>query len=259
MRTLILTACLFTLPFLTLRAQPSQRSTVFEGMAGYWTGMLEVRDSANAETFVRVAGDMRRSLDGTTLTMQISLYDGMRIAERFEAWVFDSTSLRLGVVQAGQNGTRRREYAVQGLQKVRTPSQWVIRRTTQDGPPFVRSTDIVQNDSLLILNEISDDMSTWRVESIMRLARHPRPAPVRFVLPGFEQARRVSVVGSFNGWQAGVTPMRWTRSGWTAELSLPPGEYQYKFSVDGQLRRDPLSSSLIGDGAGGYNAIQTVP
>lgn len=47
-------------------------------------------------------------------------------------------------------------------------------------------------------------------------------------------ARRVAVVGDFNGWQADVTPMRRdVASGrWEAKLALPVGEHRYAIVVD---------------------------
>lgn len=47
-------------------------------------------------------------------------------------------------------------------------------------------------------------------------------------------ARQVAVVGDFNGWQAGATPMRRDeRSGqWTVTLALHDGEHRYAIVVD---------------------------
>ncbi|MBN1446627.1 MAG: glycogen-binding domain-containing protein, partial [Bacteroidetes bacterium] len=64
-----------------------------------------------------------------------------------------------------------------------------------------------------------------------------------------------SVIGDFNGWQPDRTPLRRARGAWSVDVPLPPGEYQYKFWVDGVLIRDKLSSSIIADGEGGYNAV----
>ncbi|MDT8323402.1 MAG: isoamylase early set domain-containing protein [Bacteroidota bacterium] len=249
---------LLLLPQIPIHAQHSRHNLVYEGMSGYWTGSLEVRDSAGVAESSPVTCDIRRSLDAATLIIRTCSFDEQRISERFDACVFDTDSLVFSITRAGETGTERHAYTVQGLQRVLSPAQWVIRRTQRGGPPYLRSTDIRQNDSLIVLDEVSDDMVTWKVKRILRLQRRARPAVAEFILPGFASAQRVSVVGSFNGWQAGVTPMRRTRAGWSATLPLPPGEYQYKFSVDGRLERSPLSSSLIADGAGGYNAILVV-
>ena len=68
-------------------------------------------------------------------------------------------------------------------------------------------------------------------------ARSPVPAavPTQFVLDA-PAASRVSLVGNFNGWDAGATPLvRDPSSGiWTATVPLPPGRHVYAFLVDGR-------------------------
>ena len=96
-----------------------------------------------------------------------------------------------------------------------------------------------------------------------RLAAAPSPAPapsvasagaagdtvhiVRFVLvePG---ARRVALVGDFNGWSADATPLASAGSPgtWTISVTLPPGRHEYAFLVEdgaGAVRwmRDPFA------------------
>lgn len=50
---------------------------------------------------------------------------------------------------------------------------------------------------------------------------------------GGSSAQSVSIAGEFNGWDAQATPLTRLGSAWTVELSLEPGEYAYKFVVDG--------------------------
>jgi len=48
------------------------------------------------------------------------------------------------------------------------------------------------------------------------------------------EARAVFVAGTFNDWNPQATPLKLSRDGkWSARLSLPPGQYQFKFNVDG--------------------------
>ena len=61
---------------------------------------------------------------------------------------------------------------------------------------------------------------------------------------GFEfyapAAREVFLVGEFNDWKAGATPMRRSADGnWSVELKLPPGFYHHKFVVDSIWRCSP--------------------
>ena len=49
-------------------------------------------------------------------------------------------------------------------------------------------------------------------------------------------ARRVAVIGAFNGWNPAATPMaRDSRGVWTATVALPPGRHAYVFVVDDTL------------------------
>ncbi len=55
-----------------------------------------------------------------------------------------------------------------------------------------------------------------------------------------EHANSVCLAGTFNDWNSQSTPM--TKSGsseWSADLELPPGEYEYRFVVDGQWSNEP--------------------
>lgn len=96
----------------------------------------------------------------------------------------------------------------------------------------------------------------------------PAPAPddpatvtVRFVLtaPG---ASRVSVAGTFNQWDPEATPLVRTRDAgvWSATLSLPAGEHQYAFVVDGERWVPDPAAPAVDDGFGGgrRNSVLTL-
>jgi hypothetical protein len=72
---------------------------------------------------------------------------------------------------------------------------------------------------------------------------------VRFVLvePG---ARRVALVGDFNGWAADATPLAPTSAGgvWTVSVPLTPGRHEYAFVVDGaRWITDPAAPRTLDD------------
>lgn len=75
-------------------------------------------------------------------------------------------------------------------------------------------------------------------------ANAERPIMTQFVFdaPGAEQ---VSVVGAFNGWDAGATPLaRDAVTGlWTVTLPLAPGRHVYAYMVDSVLTLDPRAPS----------------
>lgn len=69
-------------------------------------------------------------------------------------------------------------------------------------------------------------------------------------------AKEVLVAGSFNGWQPKALPMRHQLGGkWSAEIFLKPGQYEYRFVVDGQWRDDPMAARFIANSFGGLNCV----
>src|SRR5881628_2270451 len=78
---------------------------------------------------------------------------------------------------------------------------------------------------------------------------------VRFELD-VPKAMSVSVVGTFNDWKAGATPLNSVGAGkWTRELSLAPGRYEYRFVVDGHWIDDPKAKAYVPNPHGGRNAV----
>lgn len=74
------------------------------------------------------------------------------------------------------------------------------------------------------------------------------------------EARTVALVGDFNGWHAGATPMTRQADGWwRAIVPLRPGAYQYKFRVNGgQWLEDPSNPLRLPNPFGGYNSVREV-
>jgi hypothetical protein len=82
---------------------------------------------------------------------------------------------------------------------------------------------------------------------------------VRFVLVAPE-ARQVSLAGTFNQWNTQVTPL--VRAGatgvWTATLTLPAGQHQYAFVVDGARWVPDPGAPAVDDGFGRRNSVLTL-
>ena len=81
---------------------------------------------------------------------------------------------------------------------------------------------------------------------------------VRFVLvaPG---ARNVSVAGTFNQWDPAATPLvRSANDVWTATLTLPTGQHQYAFVVDGARWVPDPAAPAVNDGFGRRNSVLTL-
>lgn len=60
------------------------------------------------------------------------------------------------------------------------------------------------------------------------------------------EAKGVSLIGDFNGWQPTAHPMtRMPDGGWTIRLELPHGHHQYLFLVDGKPTLDPNAMGKV--------------
>jgi Glycogen recognition site of AMP-activated protein kinase len=106
--------------------------------------------------------------------------------------------------------------------------------------------------------------------ALVLLLGRPGPAPtavapptvtVRFVLFAPE-ARQVGLAGTFNQWDAAQTPL--VRAGapgvWTATLTLPSGQHQYAFVIDGARWVLDPAAPAVDDGFGGgrRNSVLTL-
>lgn len=78
--------------------------------------------------------------------------------------------------------------------------------------------------------------------------------PYAFKLKGFTDAKKVEIAGDFNDWQRNEFYMEKTHDGWTFSYLLAPGNYQYKFIVDGNWMTDPGNPSIVNDGKGNMNS-----
>lgn len=80
---------------------------------------------------------------------------------------------------------------------------------------------------------------------------------VQFVLVA-PDARTVSLVGDFNDWRPGATPLRAAgRDGvWTVEVPLEAGRYTYSFVVDGRVwKSDPEAPAAPEDDFGRPSSV----
>jgi hypothetical protein len=70
------------------------------------------------------------------------------------------------------------------------------------------------------------------------------------------EAAQVSLCGEFNNWSPDATPMKRQSDGkWETAIPLLPGQYQYKFFVDGQWLNDPNASQTIPNSYGTVNSV----
>jgi 1,4-alpha-glucan branching enzyme len=72
-------------------------------------------------------------------------------------------------------------------------------------------------------------------------------------------AKSVSVVGSFNGWDATRNALQKTADSlWTTNIMLAPGRYEYQLMVDGKLITDPTAQRTAESEFGAANSVVIV-
>jgi 1,4-alpha-glucan branching enzyme len=74
------------------------------------------------------------------------------------------------------------------------------------------------------------------------------------------EAASVVVVGDFNDWLAGATPLEAVNGGlWAVTVPLTPGRYRYAFLVDGSTWvPDPGAPRALNDDFGRPNSVLTL-
>lgn len=65
-----------------------------------------------------------------------------------------------------------------------------------------------------------------------------------FSLKGYQQAKKVVLMGSFNNWREYEIIMNKTNEGWQIPYTLGAGNYDYKFVVDGKVVNSQASQSV---------------
>ncbi len=69
-------------------------------------------------------------------------------------------------------------------------------------------------------------------------------------------AKEVILMGDFNHWNSKKHLMQKDGNGvWNKAVILPPGNYEYKFLVDGQWKEDPQNDQACLNCFGSYNNI----
>jgi CubicO group peptidase (beta-lactamase class C family) len=76
-------------------------------------------------------------------------------------------------------------------------------------------------------------------------APEPGKKTIHFRLEGYLGARFVAVGGSFNGWNDAIQPLHYINGGWEADVQLKPGNYNYKFNIDGVWLTDPKNPDYL--------------
>ena len=80
-----------------------------------------------------------------------------------------------------------------------------------------------------------------------------------FVPPARRGFRSVAVAGDFNKWNPASGPMAPAPDGsWRTTLTLPPGDYQFRYCADGQWFNDPNADGEVPNQFGGRNCLARI-
>ena len=125
-------------------------------------------------------------------------------------------------------------------------------KTNPPENPFVITGDIIKGNNR---NGYMDN-AVYGVNKYITLTVYDlSPEITRFVLPGYLNAKRVFLSGSFNDWSTIKGKMTKTATGWFIDIPLQPGAYMYKFIVNSNWMTDPNNSINLGDGGGNTNSV----
>jgi 1,4-alpha-glucan branching enzyme len=80
-----------------------------------------------------------------------------------------------------------------------------------------------------------------------------------FVCAVNPDAREVYLTGDFCDWVPQAIRMVKRGGCFRTKLALSPGEYQYKFVVDGQWHADPAATAQVPNEFGSMNSVVRVP
>lgn len=114
---------------------------------------------------------------------------------------------------------------------------------------------------------ISDGFAESKPDTVDVYAFIKREYPVKFELSDSDFSKiyetkidSVAIAGEFNRWSATADPMfDYNHDGlWSGWINLDPGEYEYKFVVNGQhWIPDPVNAHTVPDGWEGFNSVVT--
>jgi len=124
-------------------------------------------------------------------------------------------------------------------------------------------SDLSVNDVFLVIDKwmsfggnFAESQATWGTNDfIVENAFVYTGGLAWLYLPGYTDAKKIYIAGSFNNWNTLQTPLTKVSTGWTAKLRLKPGKYTYKYIADGHWMNDPVNRRRERDGNGNTNSV----
>jgi len=103
--------------------------------------------------------------------------------------------------------------------------------------------------------DFKTDMNIYEIPVISKKEKY-----YKFDFKPGKQYKKLTLFGSFNGWDRTNLPMTDPdRDGeFSTKVPLTPGVYQYKFYADGKEIVDPKNPDKVSNGMGSFNSIRTI-
>jgi chromosome partitioning protein len=119
------------------------------------------------------------------------------------------------------------------------------------------AAEVIRMEAARASGETTGETATERTGGPVPTAPTTTADGVRFAIEA-PDARRVQLVGDFNGWALDATEMTRAGSVWTSVLKLEPGRYRYRYVVDGHWCSDPMNAHIEPSPYGGDNSVFVV-
>lgn len=97
------------------------------------------------------------------------------------------------------------------------------------------------------------------VKTVKKTTARPAKQSVVFTVHA-EKGKSVYLAGSFNEWSTSAKKMAYkAKDGiYSTTVKLAPGEYEYKFVIDGTWCADPENANAVKNDQGTFNSVITV-
>lgn len=126
------------------------------------------------------------------------------------------------------------------LEMHRTATGWILPMYLKDGTFTYKF--LVNNEWISDPGNKNTDKSEDKSSIVAKGDEH------LFRLNGYLTAKKVMVAGTFNNWKPDELAMKKTSDGWQLAVKLAPGNYEYKFIVDGTWMYDYSNPYITGTG-----------
>jgi len=150
--------------------------------------------------------------------------------------------------------------------------KWYVNKTLHK---YIELSKVMTSESDFAFNKYNNEWIVPQVEPIMLqteslmkygINEFKDPASfsytnglAHFYLPGYKNAQKIYLSGSFNAWRTQDLLMQKTDDGWIVSVKMLPGKAFYKYIVDGQWILDPENKLEEPDNNHVVNSVVYIP